>query len=65
MKIILNGEPQETDCGTLQALLEELGHKEKSVATAVNKIFVPKTSRDSYLLESGDLIEIIAPMAGG
>lgn len=65
MKIILNGELRETDCETLQALLEVLGHSEKSVATAVNKVFVPKLSRDSYRLESNDLIEIIAPMAGG
>lgn len=65
MKIILNGEPQDTSCETLQTFLEELGHNEKSVATAVNKVFVPKSSRGSCRLESGDLVEIIAPMSGG
>jgi sulfur carrier protein len=65
MKIILNGEPLETDCETLQALLDGLEHGTQSVATAVNKEFVPITARNSYQLKSGDLIEIIAPMAGG
>ncbi|MFT4729265.1 MAG: sulfur carrier protein [Granulosicoccus sp.] len=63
--MILNGESLETECKTLQTLLEELGHSEKSVATAANKVFVPKSSRSRYQLESDDLIEIIAPMSGG
>ena len=65
MKILLNGEMIETECSTLSALLESLNHDESAVATAVNKAFVPIKQRHSYSLQSGDLIEIIAPMAGG
>ena len=65
MKIVLNGDEMETECGTLHELLEFLEHKSESVATAVNKEFVPLSERMSVKLESGDLIEIIAPMSGG
>ncbi len=65
MKIVLNGDTVETACNTLQELLDSLSHEEGSVATAVNKEFVPSNERTSLKLKSGDLIEIIAPMSGG
>lgn len=65
MKIVLNGESIDTQCSTLQELVEFLEHTETSVATAVNKDFVPVTERTSLTLHSGDLVEIIAPMSGG
>lgn len=65
MKIILNGESIETQCNTLASLLESLKHDRKSVATAVNKEFVPVDNRSDCVLKNGDLVEIIAPMAGG
>ncbi|MFK8079429.1 MAG: sulfur carrier protein ThiS [Granulosicoccus sp.] len=65
MKIMLNGEPAVIVCDTLQELLLELGHDERAVATAVNKVFVPVAIRASTELTDGDHIEIIAPMAGG
>ena len=65
MKIVLNGDIMETDCDTLQELLDSLSHNEGSVATAVNKEFVPSKERTSLKLQGGDLVEIIAPMSGG
>jgi len=65
MKIVLNGDAVETQCDTLQELLDSLEHEEGSVATAVNKEFVPSTERTFLKLQSGDLVEIIAPMSGG
>jgi sulfur carrier protein len=65
MKIVLNGEAIETECNTLTTLLESLKHDKKSIATAVNKEFVPVEQRDGYVIEDGDLIEVIAPMSGG
>lgn len=65
MKIVINGEVTDTEAGTLQDLLSDLEHAAESVATAVNNEFVPITSRATTKLENGDLVEIIAPMAGG
>jgi len=65
MKIILNGEPVVVECDTLEQLLDVLEHHKHSVVTAVNKEFVPKTERASIRLSENDLVEIIAPMAGG
>jgi len=65
MKIILNGEPVLVECDTLEQLLDVLEHQEHSVVTAVNKEFVPKAERASIRLSENDLVEIIAPMAGG
>lgn len=65
MKIMLNGEPAVIACDTLEELLFELGHDEKAVATAVNKVFVPVAIRASTELADGDHIEVIAPMSGG
>ena len=65
MKIVLNGDAMDTDCTTLQELLEQLKQEEGSVATAVNSEFVPIALRKSLKLQSGDQVEIIAPMSGG
>lgn len=65
MKITVNGEAQETSANTLSALLIELGKGEAKVATSVNEIFVPKTSRADTPVNDGDRIEIVAPRQGG
>jgi sulfur carrier protein len=65
MKITVNGKPVEASSGTLAALLDELGHGDKRVATAVNEDFVPAAKRDTYQLAEGDRVEIVAPRQGG
>ena len=65
MKIVINGDEAETECDTLQELLSQLGHSEGSVATAINKEFVPISSRATTVLSEDDLLEIVAPMSGG
>ena len=65
MKIVINGEDAETECDTLQALILQLGHGEGSVATAINREFVPICNRTKTVLAEGDLVEIVAPMSGG
>ena len=65
MKIIVNGEPHETEGATLDALLVELGKGEAKVATSVNEAFVPKNMRSGTLLSDGDRVEIVAPRQGG
>ncbi|MCV2894977.1 sulfur carrier protein ThiS [Lentibacter sp. XHP0401] len=65
MKIIVNGEAQETGTPTLAALLEELGKGDAKVATSVNEAFVPKQQRVDHSLQEGDRVEIVAPRQGG
>jgi sulfur carrier protein len=64
MKIVLNGEPRETNASTIAALLEEFGFSGR-VATAVNEVFVPAPMRAQHTIADGDRIEILAPMQGG
>ncbi|MEP3054245.1 sulfur carrier protein ThiS [Ascidiaceihabitans sp.] len=65
MKIIVNGETQETGASTLAALLDALGQGEAKVATSVNEAFVPKQQRMDQSLHDGDRVEIVAPRQGG
>ncbi|MFA8443949.1 sulfur carrier protein ThiS [Yoonia sp.] len=65
MKIIVNGEAQETRAPTLAALLGELGKGEAKVATSVNEVFVPKHQRADHSLHEGDRVEVVAPRQGG
>jgi len=65
MKIILNGNPHETDAATLDAVLAELDFADAVVATAVNGTFVSAAERAETRLADGDQVEILAPMQGG
>jgi len=65
MKIVLNAEEHNTNVATLDRLLDSLDHESTSVATAVNGEFVPVAERNNCVLQEGDAVEIIAPMAGG
>ena len=65
MKIIVNGEPQDTRARTLQELCAALGLGDLKVATAVNGDFVPAAARDAHTLEQDDKVEIVSPRQGG
>ncbi|MEM7302844.1 MAG: sulfur carrier protein ThiS [Pseudomonadota bacterium] len=65
MRIEVNGDPVDVKGQTLTAILEELGHADARVATAVNEEFVPITLRDQTALNEGDRLEIVAPRQGG
>ncbi len=66
MKIILNGQSQTLDQQiSLEQLLEQHGYSGKTVAVAVNKNFVPKSSYATHMINEQDDIEIVAPMQGG
>ncbi len=65
MKIKINGQWQEVEATTLDALLAELGLTDATVATARNHEFVRVTNRDKTVLNEGDQIEILTPMQGG
>lgn len=65
MRIIVNGESHETDAGTVEAVLAELGLDGAVVATALNGEFVPKSQRPETALAAGDRLDVVAPMQGG
>jgi len=65
MKIIVNGQPHDTEATTLDDLLTVLGYEDAVVATALNGEFVPVAARPKQHLGNGDRIEVLAPMQGG
>ena len=65
MKLIINGERQDIEAGTLAALLVTLDYEGDWLATAVNGDLVPRAERAGTVLNEGDRIEILAPKQGG
>lgn len=65
MRVMVNGDPRETDAKTLSEILIELSLDGAVVATAVNGQFVAKAARQMTPLQGGDVIEVVAPMQGG
>jgi len=65
MTITINGTPTEFTGTTLADALEQAGHADAKVATAVNEQFVPATARATHTIHPGDRIEIVAPRQGG
>ena len=65
MRIVVNGEAQETRATTLAELCATLGFGDTKVATAVNGDFVPAAGRTARALAPDDRIEIVSPRQGG
>lgn len=65
MRILLNGEPHETEAATLAALVVETGRDGRTVATAVDGVFAPRDAREAVRLTEGCRVEVLAPMQGG
>jgi len=65
MKIEINGTLTEVRADTLAGVLDELGHGDAKVATALNETFVPASARGQTALAPGDRVEIVSPRQGG
>jgi sulfur carrier protein len=65
MHVFVNGEPYESESGTLAALLVECEFEANAVATAINKGFVRLKDRAAIRLREGDQVEILTPRQGG
>ena len=65
MKILVNGAWRDTAAADLASALKELGYGESVVATALNGVFVPMSSRSEVALAESDRLEVLAPMQGG
>lgn len=63
--IYVNGQEIQTQSNTLITLLEELQFDISCVATAIDGNFVAKTLYANTSIQSGQKIEVLAPMQGG
>jgi sulfur carrier protein len=64
MRVELNGRTIETSATTLAELMEQ-EIDPRTVATALNGEFVPRSRYASQQLEAGNQLEILSPMQGG
>ncbi len=65
MNILVNGKPRNVNATQLLAVLIELGYDKATIATAVNRRFIPIATRAHTTLSENDRLEIVAPMQGG
>lgn len=66
IEITVNGTKTQLESAmSLPDFLLAHGYYGKHVAIAVNKVFVAKQEREKVMLDSGDDLEIVAPMQGG
>lgn len=66
LEISLNGRHVATEAATLQALLLERGYQlQTAFACAVNNAFVPRAKWPAQVLQAGDKVDVITPIAGG
>ena len=65
MRVQLNGRTIETSAITLAELMAEQQIDPRTVATALNGEFVPRSRSASQQLEAGSQLEILSTMQGG
>jgi sulfur carrier protein len=65
MRLIVNGEPQETTAMSLSELLGLMEYEGDWLATAVNGELVHREDRSGQARTDNDRIEILSPMQGG
>jgi len=66
MEIILNGHPQQVASEvTLSALLQSLDYTADKIAVAVDGDFVSRSQYQTFIVQAGQSIEVVAPMQGG
>lgn len=62
--IKVNGEELQLEELTVVQLLETLGYQER-VAVECNEVIVPKSQYESYIVHSGDVVEVVSFVGGG
>jgi sulfur carrier protein len=63
--LTVNGERQEVDAGSVDALLSALGYEGGFFAVAVNQEVVQRARWAETKLADGDSVEILTPRQGG
>ncbi|MDA8089069.1 MAG: sulfur carrier protein ThiS [Nitrospiraceae bacterium] len=65
MKLKVNGQSIDSNAGTVQALIDELGIKAPAVAVEVNFSIVSKKDYSTFPLKEEDQVEIVNFVGGG
>ena len=65
MRIHVNGEPLETACVTVAALVRDLGLDVRKVAVERNLEIVPRSLHAETPVTEGDRIEVVRFVGGG
>jgi sulfur carrier protein len=66
MNISVNGQPAElADGATVGDLVRDRADEQRKVAVARNGEVVPRGEWDTTPLSTGDVLEVLAPVAGG
>lgn len=66
MNITLNGKKIALlKSETIEDVLKELGYENPFIAVSLNHTCIPKKSFSSTGIKENDIMEIVAPMAGG
>lgn len=65
MTIKVNGEQYTTETNTLSQLLQELGIIPERVAVEINLKIIKKADFDKFLINEGDVVEIVNFVGGG
>lgn len=61
----VNGEDLQVDNMTLIDFLTEHGYKKERIAVECNEEIVPKAQYESFILHSGDVLEVVSFVGGG
>jgi sulfur carrier protein len=66
MKVVINGETKEIEEGiTVGKLLDELGIRDKTMATAIDMQVVKKEAWDKRIIKEGEKVEFLHFVGGG
>jgi sulfur carrier protein len=63
--IRINGQAVQTDELNLMSYLQEQGYKTGRIAVECNEMIIPKSQYETYILHSGDVVEIVSFVGGG
>lgn len=65
IEVTINGDSHTVQANTsLAKVIATLAQTDATVA-AVNEVFVPRSRHSEHILQSGDCVELLAPMEGG
>ncbi|WLQ12931.1 sulfur carrier protein ThiS [Hahella aquimaris] len=65
IEITLNGEPTQVRDDALSEVLQASGYTGVGFAVAINGEFVPRSAYAQTKVSPGDLVDVVAPVAGG
>ncbi|SMN15357.1 Sulfur carrier protein ThiS [uncultured Candidatus Thioglobus sp.] len=66
MIVIVNGKELELEnSATAESLIKQLNYQDQRIALEVNEAIIPKSQHGEFVLNKGDICEIIKAVGGG